>query len=81
MLVPGGESWETHGVDIDQLSPEARAWVEKVEPLWASAHRLVAKRPDLDVSDVFHVLRNLQRTPAERLHRALSHGRHRPHGR
>jgi hypothetical protein len=31
------------------------------------------------VSDVFHALRNLERTPTQRLRRALGHGRNRPH--
>jgi hypothetical protein len=62
-------------VKLDELSPEQRAFVTEVEPLWRRAHEIVATRPELDVSDVFHALRNLQRTPSERLRRALEYGR------
>jgi hypothetical protein len=70
----------THPDDGD-LTPDERAWVDKVEPLWRRAHRIVSRHPELDVSDVFHVLRNLERSPAERLRRALTYGRHHPHRR
>jgi hypothetical protein len=63
-----------------ELTTEQRAWAERVEPLWRRAHAIVACRPDLDVSDVFHALRNLERTPTQRLRRALGHGRNRAHG-
>ena len=62
-----------------ELTSEQLAWAERVEPLWRRAHAIVAHRPELDVSDVFHALRNLERTPTQRLRRALSHGRNRPH--
>jgi hypothetical protein len=64
-------------VERIELTPEQRAWAERVEPLWRRAHAIVARQPELDVSDVFHALRNLERTPAQRLRRALGHGRHR----
>jgi hypothetical protein len=66
---------------LDALSPEERALVLQMEPLWRRAHRIVAEHPELDVSDVFHALRNLQRTPSLRLRRALSHARSRAHRR
>lgn len=66
-------------VDFDDLSPEQRALVAQMKPLWERAHRIVEQNPNLDVSDVFHALRNLQRTPSERLRRALRHGRPRVH--
>ena len=59
----------------DDLSPEQRALVDQVEPLWRQAHRIVEQLPDLDVGDVYHALRNLQRAPSERLARALRYGR------
>ena len=62
-----------------ELTSEQLAWAERVEPLWRRAHAIVEHRPDLDVSDVFHALRNLERTPAQRLRRALGHDRNRPH--
>ena len=66
-------------MERDDLTPEQRAWAERVEPLWRRAHSIVARQPELDVSDVFHALRNLERTPAQRLQRALSHARNCPH--
>jgi hypothetical protein len=35
----------------------------------------VALNATLDVSDVYHTLRNFQRSPEERLRRGLRHGR------
>ena len=69
------------GLTGGTLTPEQRAWLDKIEPLWARAHRIAARNPGVDVSDVFHVLRNLQRPPAERLRRALSYGGSRAHRR
>ena len=43
--------------------------------LAACAHRIVAQNPNLDPSDVYHTLRNFQRSPEERLRRGLRHGR------
>jgi hypothetical protein len=62
-------------LEPEQLSAEQRAFAERMEPLWRRAHAIVARHPELDVSDVFHTLVNLQRTPAERLRRGLLHGR------
>src|SRR6185369_9500880 len=60
-------AWQILGVNLEELEPAEREWVTMMEPLWRRAHQITAQRPHLDVSDVFHVLRNLQRTPAERL--------------
>src|SRR5262245_7938518 len=68
----------TPWVDIDQLTVEERAWVERDEAIWRRAHAIVAPHTQLDVSDVYHALVNLQRSPAERLARGLAHGRLRP---
>jgi len=68
-------------VKLEDLTAEQRALVERMEPLWRRAHAIAARQPSLDVSDVFHVLCNLQRTPSDRLRRALAHGRRRPHRR
>jgi hypothetical protein len=48
------------------------------EVRWQRAFAIVVERPDLDVGDVYHAIVNLERTPAERLARGLSHGRLRP---
>jgi hypothetical protein len=62
-------------MELDQLDAEQRKLVEAMEPLWRRAHEIVERHPELDVSDVFHALRNLHRSPSERLRRALAHGR------
>jgi hypothetical protein len=65
-------------MNVDELTAEERAWVECDEAIWRRAHAIVARRPELDVSDVYHALVNLERPPAERLARGLAHGRLRP---
>jgi hypothetical protein len=62
----------------EQLSPEERAWLERDEAVWRRAHAIVARLPHLDVSDVYHALINLQRSPTERLARGLAHAQLRP---
>jgi hypothetical protein len=61
------------------LSAEQQAWVRHSEALWREAHAIVAAAPDLDAGDVYHALRSLELTPAERLRRGLTRVRHRPH--
>ena len=48
---------------------------------WATAQRIAAERPDLDVGDIYHALRNLELPPTERLRRGLTRVRVRPHAR
>lgn len=60
--------------ELSALSPAQRAWAEEQLALRARAAR-VAARLDLDADDVFHMLRHLARTPAERLRLGLLHGR------
>jgi hypothetical protein len=50
-----------------ELTPEQRAWLEHDNELWRRAYAIVARHPGMDVSDVHHVLRNLERSPEERL--------------
>lgn len=64
-----------------ELTAEQRAWLMASEALWRRAHSIAKERPDLDVGDVYHALRNLQLTPAERLRRGLTRVRARPHSR
>ena len=63
------------------LTPEQRAWLLASEELWHKAHAIVESRLDLDVSDVYHALRNLRLDPVERLRRGLTRVRVRPHAR
>jgi len=66
----------------DALAAEERAWIIEDEKRWQRAHRLAAANPELDVGGIYRVLRNLEKTPTERLRAALMHGRlFRVHGR
>jgi hypothetical protein len=60
---------------MDALSDDQQRWLEADEALWRRAHGIVARQPDLDVGDVYHTLKNFQRSPSERLRRGLRHGR------
>ena len=65
--------------DLATLTEDEQAWVRHSEMLWRKAHAIVAVHPDLDPGDVYHALRSLELTPAERLRRGLTRVRHRPH--
>jgi hypothetical protein len=60
---------------LDALSPEERAWVLRDEQRWRQAHEIAAANPGVDAGGVYRVLRNLEKTPGERLRDALKHGR------
>jgi len=60
---------------IDSATPEQQAWLEANEERWRRARRIADAHPGMDTSGVFHVLRNLEKTPAERLRDGLYHGR------
>jgi hypothetical protein len=62
-------------LDVSALSPENRQWVARDEELRRKAREIAAKNPGVDASGIFHVLWNLERSPSERLRRALRHGR------
>jgi hypothetical protein len=57
------------------LTPEERAWLVRDEARWRRAHEIVGSDPRIDVNGVYRVLRNLEKTPSERLRDALYHGR------
>lgn len=66
----------------EDLTEEQRAWVLHSEALWREAQKIVGDSRSRDVSNVYHALRNLELTPAERLHRGLTRVRRaRPHAR
>ena len=65
----------------NELTDDQKAWLIESERLWREADAIVANRPDLDASDVYHSLRNLRLPPAERLRRGLTRVRVRPHAR
>jgi len=61
-------------MDPSKLSEAEREWLVMDERRWRRAHDIVAAHPELDVSDVYHTLVNLERTPLERLARGLRRG-------
>jgi hypothetical protein len=63
--------------EIEALSDDQRRWLEEDLGLRATAARLAAEL-GLDPSDVYHQLKQLRRSPTERLRLGLNHGRHRP---
>jgi hypothetical protein len=59
----------------EPLSAVERAWLVNDEERWRRARAIAACHPGMDAGDVYHVLRNLEKTPSERLRAALHHGR------
>ena len=57
------------------LTADEQAWLVRDEQRWQRAHRIAAQHPGMDAGGVYRVLRNLEKTPAERLRAALQHGR------
>jgi len=70
-----------HRPPLDGLSPDARAWALHSEALWSRAHEIAAAHPEVDAGDVYHALRCLELTPAERLRQGLTRGRLRTYAR
>lgn len=56
---------------------ELRAWVERDDALRARA-KLLAQRLGRDEEGIYRTLKNLQRSPGERLRLGLRHGRLHP---
>lgn len=50
-----------------ELTPERRAWIEHDYELWTRARAIAACFSGMDVGDVHHMLRHLEKTPEERL--------------
>jgi hypothetical protein len=66
----------------ENLTGEQRDWLRRSEELWLKAQEIVREDPDRDLGNVYHALRNLELTPAERLQRGLNRVRRsRPNGR
>lgn len=65
--------------DIGNLTQDQQAWVRHSEALWREAHAIAAANPGMDPGDVYHALRSLELTPAERLSRGLTRVRPRLH--
>jgi hypothetical protein len=62
----------------DRLTDAQSAWALHSEALWARAHALARSNPHMDAGDVYHALRCLELSPADRLRQALSRGQLRP---
>lgn len=60
---------------LADLRPGQRAWAEHSELLWRQAHELARANPGHDPSDLYHALRCLELTTAERLRAGLQRGR------
>ncbi|HEY2410453.1 MAG TPA: hypothetical protein VGM29_17090 [Polyangiaceae bacterium] len=61
--------------DLSGHTADEQAWLVRDEARWRRAHEIAAEQPGMDVSGVYRVLRNLEKTPSERLRAALQHGR------
>ena len=57
-----------------ELTAEQERWLADDLELRDRARSLAA-RLEMDEGDVYHILKNLRRTPTERLRRGLAHGR------
>jgi hypothetical protein len=60
------------------LAADDQAWLDHDEELWRRAQVIARRHPGIDVSGIHHVLRNLERSPEERLARGLRHAKLRP---
>jgi hypothetical protein len=63
--------------ELHALAPEQRLWAEHDLALRQRAHDIAA-RIGAESRDVYHLLRNLEKSPTARLRRGLIHGRRRP---
>ena len=70
-----GQCYATPEMTLDSLSPSERGWLVDDELRWQRARRIAERHGHVDVSGVYHVLRNLEKSPSERLKAALTHGR------
>jgi hypothetical protein len=66
---------------LNGLSRDQRDWALQSAKLWEQAYALTQSHPEHDPSDVFHALRCLELSPAERLRNGLSRGRLRAYAR
>jgi hypothetical protein len=59
----------------DSLTADQRSWLVSDEKRWQRAYQIAARHPGVDAGGVYRVLRNLEKTPSERLRASLFHGR------
>lgn len=68
-------------VTSESVTDDERAWLVNDEKRWQRARTIAARHPGMDPGGVYRVLRNLEKSPSERLSAALHHGRlFRAHG-
>lgn len=60
---------------LESLTRDQRAWVIEDERRWRRAYAIAADHPGTDAGGIYRVLRNLEKTPTERLRAGLQHGR------
>ena len=60
---------------FESLPPEQRAWLVEDEKRWQRAYKIAERNPGVDAGGVYRVLRNLEKSPSERLRAAMIHGR------
>jgi hypothetical protein len=73
-----GFTMTSMGDGTDDLTDDQRAWIIHSEALWREAEEIVRNDPRRDVGNVYHALRNMELSPAERLERGLSRVRLKP---
>jgi hypothetical protein len=61
--------------DLDSLSSEEQAWIARDNAFRQRAKAIAEQNPGVDADGIYRVLRNLEKTPTERLRAALYHGR------
>jgi hypothetical protein len=59
----------------DSVTPEEHEWLVMDERRWQRAHQVAKRHPGVEVAGVYRVLRNLEKTPSQRLRAAMIHGR------
>ena len=73
----GDDTASPSSAEPSELSPEESAWVERDQALRSEAARIAA-RIARDPEDIYRTLKQLARTPTERLRLGLRHGRLHP---
>lgn len=61
--------------ELDRLTAAERAWLIRDEALWRRAYEAAAANPGVDAGGIYRALRNLEKTPSQRLRDSLRHGR------
>lgn len=81
-VVVGSLRTPVHDDDMSDEPEDARVdgFVREQRELWMRAQRIARRNPSLDIDGLFRTLKNLRRTPEERLRLGLRAGRMRRDG-